>query len=794
MIAKFKVAYFFSADLSTTKETPMHHRRGRAPVARPQARHLAGAALLAAVALSGGASCNGGGAGDCQSTRAFFEQQVWSAFMSTKCAKCHTPDGTAVADSNAKFILQPSSYPGFIDANLANITLVSNIQFQGTPEILLKPLGQDNHGGGVILTADSPEYHALQDLVGRLTSTTDTCVEPPNTTLQAVVLADGPTTLRRAAIDLAGRLPTPTETAAVTAGGDTSLDTALDELMTEDIFFTRLREMYNDILLTDEFLEYNGRAINFTDTKFYPAMGPYRDSSNPLYNSPLLPQINQALAREPLDLIAYIVKNGKPFTDVVDANYTVVNPFSAIAYGLTKTVTFKDPTNYNEFYQAQVVAGQPGMTVPIPHAGVLSTPSFLNRWPTTPTNRSRGRARRVFSFFLATDVLKIALRPVDATKVTSLEDPTRNSSLCNVCHKVIDPVAGGFRGYDENTYEDFNPADPWHDDMYPPGFGATTMDASYYTKALQWTGPQIAQDPRFPISAVQTVFGALTGQTPLPYPPDSTDPNFATKLAAWDAQDAFIRTTAAAFVTANYDLRLVFKAVIKSAYYRGISASADVDPGVLAGVGAGRFLTPEILNRKIAAVLGYRWRKTYDWTNNHDWLLEDYDILYGGIDSDSTITRLTTPNAIMSAVANRFANEASCAITAWDFTKAKSTRTFFSLIDLTEVPESAGHTVDGSVNDIKANIQFLHKYLLDETLDVTDPEIERTYQLFLDTWHELSQSGDTSVPYNCQGQWNPNDGTNLPMNVQITDDKNYTLRSWMAVMTYLLSDYKFLYE
>ena len=187
-------------------------------------------------------------------------------------------------------------------------------------------------------------------------------------------------------------------------------------------------------------------------------------------------------------------------------------------------------------------------------------------------------------------------------------------------------------------------------------------------------------------------------------------------------------------------------------------------------------------------------RKTYDWANNHDWLLEDYDILYGGIDSDSTITRLTDPNAIMSAVAGRFANEAACAITAWDFTKDKSTRTFFSLIDLTEVPESAGHTVDGSVGDIKANIQFLHKYLLDETLDLTDPEIDRTYQLFLDTWHELSQSGDTSLPNNCQGQWNPNDGTNLPMNVQINDNKNYTLRSWMAVMTYLLSDYKFLYE
>jgi hypothetical protein len=286
----------------------------------------------------------------------------------------------------------------------------------------------------------------------------------------------------------------------------------------------------------------------------------------------------------------------------------------------------------------------------------------------------------------------------------------------------------------------------------------------------------------------------MTGHTPLGYPSDSTDPNFTTELAAWSAQDAFIRATATAFTAGNYDLKLVFKAVIKSPYYRGIAAPADVAPGLLANVGAARLLTPEILNRKIAAVLGYRWRAPYDWANNHDYLLNDYDILYGGIDSDSTITRLTNPNGIISAVANRFGNEAACAVTAWDFTKPKATRTFFPQIDLVEVPESAGHTVDGSVADIKANIQFLHNYLLNENLAVTDPEIERTYQLFLDTWHELSQSGDTSLQYNCQGQWNPNDGTNLDKSVQITDDKNYTLRSWMAVMTYLLSDYKFLYE
>ncbi len=761
----------------------MDHRRARPSLSR-RTGSLALGALVAAVMLWGSVSCK---SNDCQSTRTYFEQNVWSAFMSTTCTKCHTLDGTAVADSNAKFVLQTSSYPGFIDADLANITLVANIQYQGTPEILLKPLGQMNHGGGVVLQQNSPEYQALTELVNRITGSQASCTEGPNTTLQGVTLADGPSTLRRAAIDLAGRLPTSTEVAAVTSGGDAALDEALDELMTEPNFYVRIREIFNDMLLTDEFLEYGGRAIDFMDSGFYPSIAPYQQGSNPAYSS----------AQRPL-----IVQNDKPFTDAVASTYTVVNPYSAIAYGLDKTITFKDPTNYNEFHEAQVVTtpmqGNPpvaGTPISIPHAGVLSTPSFLNRWPTTPTNRSRGRARRVYQFFLATDVLQLAVRPVDATSVSTLEDPTRNSDLCNVCHKVIDPVAGGFRGYEEdNNYEDFDPMAAWHDDMYPPGFGSTPMDQSFYSKALQFIGPSVAADPRFAIGSVHTVYQAMTGRTPIAYPDDSTDPAFATKLAAFEAQDAFFGDTAQAFTNGAYNLKVIFKAVIKSPYYRAVAAPPDMDPGLLIDVGSARLLTPEMLNRKIAAVLGYRWRHTYDWQNPHDYLVDDYNILYGGIDSDSTITRLTGPNGIIGAVAGRMANDASCHVTAWDFTKPRSSRTLFPLVDITEVPESSGHPVDASVADIKANIQYLHQYLLDENLDLADPEIERTFQLFLDTWHELALRGDGSLTYDCQGQWNPNDGTTLDTSIQIDADVNFTIRSWQAVITYMLSDYKFLYE
>ena len=786
----------------------MRNRRGRASLANRDASisvprsGKAGAALLANVVAFGAVvglgigvtSCSGGGGVDqCTSQRTFFEQNVWSAFMSTKCAKCHTPDGVAVSEHNAKFVLQPSSYPGFIDANLANLAMVSKIQFEGKSELLLKPLGQMGHIGGVQLQEGTDDYKALTSLVSQL-SNIESCTEGPNTTLQTVGLSDGASTLRRAALDLAGRLPTVAENDAVTKGGDVALDAALDVMMKEEAFYTRVREIFNDVLLTDRFVRYDAAAIDFMNTDDYPGLAPYRDQTNPAYMSAKRPIINQAIAREPLDFIVYLLKNNKPFTDLVAADYTVVNPFSAIAYGVDKTVQFKDPTDYNEFHEAKITLGATGATMrPVPHAGVMSMPAFLNRWQTSPTNRNRGRARRVYQFFLATDVLKLAERPVDATKVTATENPTHNSEYCTVCHKVIDPVAGGFRGWDDNDYEDFDPARPWHDEMFEPGFGVTTMDPTYYTKGLQWLGPQVAADPRFSISAVRTVYKGLTGHDAIAYPTDNTRANFATLLAAWSAQDAFFRATAAQF-TKTTDLKAVFKAVIKSPYYRAVTVPDGMDPGLLQDLGMGRLLTPEMLNRKIKAITGYSWRKTYDWVNQRDWLREDYDILYGGIDSDATTARLTTANGLIASVASRMANESACSITAWDFTKGKAVRAFFPFVDLTEAPESAGHTVDGSVNSIKKNIQFLHQLFLDEQLDLADPEIERTYQLFLDTWHELSQSGDTGLDYNCSGQKSPVDGSDLPAASQIKDDPNFTLRSWMAVMTYLMSDYKFLYE
>lgn len=763
------------------------------------------AALLAASLGPLASGCGGGdgeaeerSASDCLTTKRYFQKEVWSAFMGMTCTKCHTPDGVAVSpeDPNqkpARFVLQPSSYPGFLDANLATLKEIASYSQNGTPILLQKPLGKLDHGGKVVLAEGSAEMKALATLVERLNSGKDggTCGDSGATALAGVTSLDGATLARKASLDLAGRLPTADEVATASSGDDAALDAFLDGLMREPTFLTRVREMFNDVYLTDKLLGYGGMAIDLMNDSSYPGLKPYKDSKTPEYMDTARRRlINTAIAREPVDLVAYVVKNDRPFTEIVTAPYAIVNPYTAIAYGAN--VQFANPGDYEEFKEVQVTLGS---GVAVPHAGILSTPAFLNRWQTTPTNRNRARSRRVFSFFLATDVLKIAERPIDATKVTEGDNPTRNSFYCNVCHKTLDPVAGAFRGWDDHDYEKFTPDAKWHDEMFEPGFAGAKLPPDQYGAGVRWLGPQLAQDPRFSISAVHIVYKGLTGHEPLRFPDDSQAPDFADATAAWEAQDQFFAKTVDAFKASNSNLKAVVKAIVKSPYYRGVGPTSGGNPVRLRDVGTAKLLGPEALDRKITAIFGVPWIKQWEFEKAHSWLQQDFELLYGGVDSDTVTSRLTTPNGVASSVGWRMATETACHLTAWDFTKPRDQRALFTGVEPAEVPEAAGHTVEGGVTAIKANIARLHELVLGEKLAASDPEIERTYRVFYETWRELTDAGAKDDLYwECQGRIDPLTGKDLPDAQKLTKDKDRTIRAWQAVITYLLLDYKFLYH
>lgn len=772
-------------------------------------KHLVSLGLLAAAVTAGAlgfAGCSSEDAGAaCVSDEQFFAEQVWAPIISQKCIGCHNPQGQA---RDSGMVLRGSAEAGFLSTNYEIVRGAAALEQEGKSQILVMPTGgttSRKHPGGVVFAAGSEDYKAFEALVQRFDQPS-ACESNVSGSFAGALLAPPAETLRKASLSLAGRLPTDAEEQAVDKSGEAALDPILDKLMTEPAFYDRLKEIYNDLLLTDRYLN-NEDAVNllgdknpYYNPKWYEGVNDPNlikkygaQNADDLYNK-LRSWTNRGVAREPLELITHIVRENRSFQEILTADYIMVNPFSAQAFGITD-LKFNNPADPTEFQEGKIDG--------IPHAGVLTSPMFLNRYPTTPTNRNRARARMVYLFFLGTDILKTAEQPLDATKIVDF-NPTMNNAECVVCHVNIDPIAGAFHNFDDRAA--YSADDKWLEDMRPPGFGSEKVPTEEFPNSLQWLAPRVAEDPRFALSAVYTIYTGLTGQMPLIAPQDTKAADFSFRFKAYLAQYNTFNEIARAFADSNYNLKTVFKGIIHSQYFKAKNAGAGLSKEQqieLSEVGMGRLMPPEQLNRKIKAVLGYPWRGgVYD----GDLLLQgnQYRLLYGGIDSIDVNKRVTEPNGIMANIADRMANEMACYSVPRDFQKPKEERMLFRYVDKDSEPQDVnGFDVVPSVEAIKKNIQFLHKHVLGERLELSDPEIQRTYDLFLQTWREGKEGMadeakkdqyPTSLPGPCRVErdfWTDKD---LPEDQRLTEDEKYTVRAWMSVTTYLLSDYAFIYE
>ncbi len=733
--------------------------------------------------------------GECVDNKEYFQKEVWSKFMSSDCTNCHINGGPA---DKTDFVLQTEAQTGFIDANITVLRDVAAFERDGESIVLLKPTETIDHGGGKIFERDSEEYKALVGMIERFENPVQ-CGETTQVEahFSGVELLTPTETFRKATLNIGGRLPTAAEDFRIATGGEAALDAELDALLQEDAFYTRLEEVFNDMFLTDRYLG-RDNALDLLEEDYYPNAHWFEeDEDDPPNkfadeNQEFLERArmytNNSMARENLKLASFLVRNDRPFTEIVTADYMVMNPFTARAYGVDD-IRFEDPLDPNEWQIGRI----PGL----PHAGVLTSPMWLNRFPTTPTNRNRHRSRMVYWFFLATDVMKLADRPLDPTNITSF-NPTRENANCNVCHAVIDPVAGALQNWDEDG--SYAPRENgWFPEMYQPGFESRELpyDGTEMA-AAQWLAQQIASDRRFATAMVHHMYRGLTGQDPLVFPTEPDSPTYQQDVLQYEVQDKVFDRIAQDFIASDFNLRVVIKELVKSKYFRAknvVGEEADTVAAEVSRLGMGRMLTPELLDRKIEATLGMAWTDR----DGDRYLLQEneYRLLYGGIDSDDVTTRMTDPNGIMAGIQIRMANEMSCRVTARDFTQPPEKRRLFPLVNRDTSPlDEAGFPDPEAEFDIKENIAHMHYHLLGERLDVNDPEVLRTYNLFLETMQEgrlKISNEELNGNLRCDATRSL-DGVELPEEQQINSDDQYIIRAWMAVVTYLLADYNFLYE
>lgn len=735
-------------------------------------------------------------------------KEVWIKVGQRVCVKCHQA-GEAAAESDFvlvdDFRLPAGERAARLAENFATIRRLALRRIEsGESMLLAKARGGLEHGGGEVLTEGSAEWPLLRDYVAEVVrdaerSSTLSIAEHDfdeelGSFFDGVRMISDQRLLRRVTLSLAGRLPTDAEQSAVRQQGLAAFDPLMAALMREEAFYERLLEGFNDIFLT---LGFSGNGVDVLSYNHFEKSRlwyqkhsldhvPEPDRQKARYR--LADQYYESLRREPLELLRYIVREDRPFTEILTADYTMVSPYSARGYGVFESLRdqFLDPDDPFEYIPTRIPAltARDGKVQPTedgwyPHSGLLTMFQYLRRYPTTETNRNRLRARMYYQHFLGVDVMSVAPRVSDAAAIEAqYQIPTMEAAACVVCHRTIDPVAGLFQDY-YNEEGHYGPRkDGWFVDMFPPGREGTGLPESERLRPLRWLAEQTVADPRFAIAMAEHVHSILTGRKTLPPPADIEDPHFAERRRAYLAQRDMIRQAAERFVEENHNLKAIFQALVVSPFYRADGlAEGEIDEARLAeldDIGVVRMLGPEQLERKIVAIFGRPWGR----------LDETYAILYGGIDSKEVTERLTSPSGAVGALQRIMANDVACKNVAADFKLPPQERRLFPTIEPTVTPLAADAAAERQIRDA---IVHLHRHILGREDQPADPEVDQTYQLFSDVVREATarEQFEKTESYFCKSaaQEGPRD-----------PDPLYTIRGWRAVVTYLLRQQDFLYE
>ena len=664
--------------------------------------------------------------------------------LQTNCQGCHS-------SANRQFKVTGTAATDF-DSFQSYVTLTDS---SNTPLVISKALGV-NHSGGARITTGSTEHIALSDMADKLS----VCITDTNNP-QGLELSTGYERLHKITMSLAARAPTQSEELMIaSAANDTEREQAfngiIDALMNQETFITRIREIYNDMLLTQHLLTDVSSATN---TLMSDSPAPDRKIfTDPNKGNDVKREATIGFAYAAEELIADIVRRNQPFTQILTADYFMCNPYTMTAFGaellpgegdgasfawngVSTDASLHDANNFKKCRKNNYA-----------HAGILTDFAFMTKYTTTPTNMNRARSRVVQKMFMETDVLSLAQRAdLDLDNVIGTV-PTLEDPQCTICHETLDPVAGLYKNWSRRGKYTSNKSWPNPDKILDPGYSLTdTIPENEKTRSVQWMANKITSDDRFAVATAKTVFSGITGQET----PDDA---------------VFIEFLKNTFKTSGFNLKALVKAVLSSEYYLAANLASSEDPLMFAEKGMAHLLTPEQLHRKILSVTGYAWVSPS--SSNRDLLdMNSYRLLYGGINSEEVIERAKEPNGLIAAVQERVAYQSACMAVPIDFDKSQASRLLFPDVEITTSDEAT----------IRQNLQHLHKRVLGEDLAANDAKIDISYQLFIDV---RSSTSGTGIPNSCDNG----------IGNAVKTDSNRTVRPWIAVLAYMLADYRFLFE
>lgn len=379
----------------------------------------------------------------------------------------------------------------------------------------------------------------------------------------------------RASLDVRGVRPSQEEL-EVALEDPAAADALVESFVDDPRFASRVASIFADVFRTrrDQHIVFRAEMLGLDEAR--------------------RPEFDHALAEEAVHIVELVAATDRPFSEVVTADYTVVDPIlleeGAADLG---TVWPIEPTSPQPkglpagTVQARYVDGREA-------AGVLTTNAFVWRYTSTIENAQRARANALSRIFLCQDYLDrpIVFPPdIDLTDRESIHDAIRVNQACQACHSTMDPLASHLwglasKGDDAKSWSRYQPdyESYWQVSTLaaPAYFGTPTQGGM---KAL---GAAISSDSRFATCAGTHVYEALLGR-----PKDLAD-------------EGQIQAHRDAFVRGNLSLRALVKSVLFDPAYRGAKVRSDFggdpEPTIL------KLLPPEILSSAIEDLTGYRAR------------------------------------------------------------------------------------------------------------------------------------------------------------------------------------------
>lgn len=689
---------------------------------------------------------------------------VNSDVIQSKCVSCHNASGAARSTS---LIFRRGNSTADAAYNEAQLTSFINGRTNGAQILLDKSRGLLGHGGGALLALGSSEYALLTSFVGITPTPTTPAPTPGTPVVGDYSIESASETYRRASLYLTGKIPSRSKFLSMQGASDNTLRNEIMALMTGDGFREFLKNGANARLNSRHLLANSGAVGTYN--KYYLKNVNTSESRN---------VVRRDLAEEPLEIIANVVMNNRPYSEILTANYTMVSQYTDESFNTGLTLApgewsmaqnrgqdVKTPSTF--FADATGASREPNY----PHAGVLSTWSFLSKYGTTATNRNRARARWTMYHFLGFDIEKSAARAISINDVADETNPTLNNPACTVCHQTLDPIAGAFKFYHERIgykasgtdsldrrYRNRNPGVDWYQDMLPAGFNNQTTTGD----PLQWLAQRIVTDNRFATGAVKFWWFAIFGEDVL---------SDSAPRVQFDAQQALITNLADGF-RPNLNLKLLLANMMLSNNFRAALKTdiAQSDDTLNIHMGGRRLLTGTELKNKTASLTNITWG------NTNPRLEREFKLLYGGTDDFTIEKRATDLSSMMFRVAERQANEISCAVVVYDFSLAQSERRLFTQVEKNMLSETA----------IRNQVVVLYERLLNRIVDSGSAEVSQAYQLFLDLRQARITAGG-GIRINANTRCDNRIGGSL-------DDPSFVMAPWRGLIAALMSDPDYLYE